>query len=90
MQVESSKQVLRFRYDTIFMYPLCLAFCMLYVLQFHICTVCFPYMQLSMLAKAVETDSDAWWWIKSDGVDVVKGSLLTAFHLAHVILLDLL
>lgn len=26
-----------------------------------------------MLAKAAETDPDVLWWIKGDGVDVVKG-----------------
>lgn len=26
-----------------------------------------------MLARAAESDPDTWWWIKGDGVDVVKG-----------------
>ena len=30
-------------------------------------------MQLSMLSKAAQSDAGAWWWIKGDGVDVVRG-----------------
>ena len=31
------------------------------------------YMQCDVLRRAAESDPDVWWWIKGDGVDVVKG-----------------
>ena len=30
-------------------------------------------MQLSMLSRAAQSDAGAWWWIKGDRVDVVRG-----------------
>lgn len=31
------------------------------------------YMQSDILRKAAESDPGVWWWIKGDGVDLVKG-----------------
>ena len=30
-------------------------------------------IQTSMIREAFNSDSDVWWWVKGDGVDVVKG-----------------
>ena len=35
----------------------------------HVCAI----FQTHVLKKASESDPDTWWWIKGDGVDVVKG-----------------
>ena len=42
----------------------------------HTCVTYSCFLQTSMIREASNSDPDVWWWVKGDGVDVVKGLMI--------------